>query len=602
MNETIVTRLEALRAKMRAEGVDAVYIPTSDYHNSEYVGDYFQLRAYFSGFTGSAGTLVVLKDEAGLWTDGRYFLQAEEQLAGTGVDLYKSGEKGVPAPEAFLAGKLAEGNVLALDGRTVGEAEYAKIEGALEGVLIRTDFDPAENVWADRPAPAASPVSAFPVEYSGRSAAEKLDDLRKEMERKGATAHVITSLDDIAWLFNLRGSDVEYNPVFLSFAVVERTAAVLFTDGTRLEADAAGSLAEAGVTVAPYDEFYRYLEKFTLEDSVLVSETQASHRVFAVLEGKTNVIRCHFTPVTVAKQLRNDTERVNVCVAHRRDGAAVVKLLYRLDKEYKSGSVREGDRRLRTELDVSRALAGYRAEQPNAKGPSFETIAGYGPHGAIIHYEPTPETDAPLDANGFLLLDSGGQYLEGTTDITRTIALGPLTDEQKTDFTLVLKGTIDLAMAKFPEGTCGYTLDILARKALWDAGLDYNHGTGHGVGHFLCVHEGPAGIRRVPGDRVDQIPLKPGMVISDEPGIYRAGSHGVRIENLVMVVRAEEEGFLQFETLTCVPIDRSAIRKELLSPAEIDWLDGYHAWVRRVLTPLLDMPEAVWLEQATQPL
>jgi len=602
MNETIIGRLDALRAKMRAEDVAAVYIPTSDYHGSEYVGDYFQLRAYFSGFTGSAGTLVVLADEAALWTDGRYFLQAEDQLAGTGTLLMKMGEPGVPTVEAFLKEKLGEGDVLALDGRTVGEAEYARIENALEGVLIRTDFDPAADVWTDRPAPAANPVYALPVGVSGRAASEKLADLRKEMSAKGATAHVITTLDDIAWLFNLRGSDIEYNPVFLGYAVIERNAAVLFTDETRLGEDAKEALREANVTVAPYGEVYRYLEKFTMEDSVLVSETQSSHRVFAILTGRTNVVRCRYNPTTLTKQIRNDVERVNVAVAHRRDGVAVVKLLYRLDKEYRSGSVRPEDRRLRTELDVSCTLAGYRAEQEGAKGPSFETIAGYGPHGAIIHYEPTPETDAPLEAKGFLLLDSGGQYLEGTTDITRTVALGPLTEEEKTDFTLVLKGTIGLAMAKFPAGTCGYTLDILARKALWDAGLDYNHGTGHGVGHMLCVHEGPAGIRRVPGDRADQIPLAPGMVISDEPGIYRAGKHGVRIENLVTVVRAEEEGFLKFETLTCVPIDRNAIRKELLSPAETAWLDGYHAWVRKVLTPLLDAPEASWLAEATKPL
>ncbi|MBR5741272.1 MAG: aminopeptidase P family protein, partial [Firmicutes bacterium] len=366
--------------------------------------------------------------------------------------------------------------------------------------------------------------------------------------------------------------------------------------------DAENALADAGVTVAPYDALYKYLEKFTMDDTVLVSETQASHRVFAVLEGRTNVLRCRFNPTTLAKQIRNDVERVNAAIAHRRDGAALVKLLYRLDKEYKSGSVRESDRRLRTELDVSRTLSGYRAEQEGAKGDSFETIAGYGPHGAIIHYEPTGETDVPLEAKGFLLIDSGGQYLEGTTDVTRTVALGPLTDEEKTDFTLVLKGTIDLAMAMFPAGTCGYTLDILARKALWNAGLDYNHGTGHGVGHFLCVHEGPAGLRRIAGDRADQIPLAPGMVISDEPGIYRAGKHGVRIENLVTVVKAEEEGFLKFETLTCVPIDRASIRKELLSPAELAWLDGYHAWVKKVLTPLLDAPEAAWLAEATKPL
>lgn len=601
MNELIHARLEALRAKMREEGVSAVYIPTSDFHGSEYVGDYFQSRRYFSGFTGSAGTLVVLADEAGLWTDGRYFLQAEDQLEGTGVDLYKEGEPGVPTIASFLKTKLREGDVFALDGRTAGEAEYAALEDALEGVLFRGDFDPAENVWTDRPLPAAEPVYALGLEYSGKSAGDKLANLRKAMKEKGATAHVITTLDDIAWLFNLRGSDIEYNPVFLSYAVVEEECAVLFTEETRLSEGAKTVLAEAGACVRPYGDVYEYVTKYNLDNTVLLSDSQTSHRFFAILEGRTNVIRCHFNPTTLEKQRRNETERVNVCLAHRKDGVAMVKLLYRLDKEYK-GNIRENDRLLKTELDVSHTLNGFRAEEPLSKGPSFETIAGYGPHGAIIHYEPTPETDAGLDTKSFLLLDSGGQYLEGTTDITRTISLGRLTDEERTDYTRVLKGTIDLAMAKFPEGTCGYMLDILARKALWDAGENYNHGTGHGVGHMLCVHEGPAGIRKYAGNKEDQIPLAPGMVISDEPGIYRAGKHGVRIENLVMVVKAKEEGFLKFETLTCCPIDRAPVKKELLTEEEIAWLDGYHAWVYRSLSPLLPEPEANWLKEATKPL
>lgn len=628
MNDQVKARLDALRARMKQEGIDACYIPTADFHGSEYIADYFQTRRYFGGFDGSAGTLVVEADCAYLWTDGRYFLQAEEQLKGTGIGLMRMYDPGVPDIPEYLAGVLKEGDVLALDGRMVGEGEYRQLENALDGVLLRTAFDPAEGIWNDRPLLPKEPVWLLKPEFAGKSAAEKLKEIRAEMAKKCATAHILTTLDDLAWLFNLRGSDIAFNPVFLAYAAIERKTekggadrAHLFIDETRVTEEALQSLAaitdEDGapqVELHPYASVYDFLKKYTLEDSVLLSENQASHLFFDLLGGRTNLLTCRTNPATLLKQKRNDVERVNVCVAHHRDGVAVTKLLYLLKKQYPfSGqAVSDEQRTLRTEMDVVRKLHSLRMEQENCKGDSFETIAGYGYHGAIIHYEPTDETSIALEPKSFLLIDSGGQYPEGTTDITRTVALGPLTEEEKTDFTLVLKGHVDLAMAKFPAGTYGYGLDILARQPLWNADMDYNHGTGHGVGSMLCVHEGPVGFHRYANSRTEEVILEPGMVISNEPGVYKPGKYGIRTESMVLVQPAKpqseaakvagEKQFYKLDTLTCVPIDRDAIRTELLTDAEKGWINGYHAWVLKQLTAHLTAEEAAWLKEACAPL
>ena len=593
MNETIKARLAALRKAMEQKGISACYIPTSDFHGSEYIGSYFQTRRFFSGFTGSAGTLVVTAVEAGLWTDGRYFLQAEQQLAGTGIDLYRMGEAGVPAAEDWLKEYLTSGEIVALDGRVTQQAEYARLAQKLEasGVLLKTDWDPAEGIWKDRPSLAASEVWPLALQYTGKSAAEKLAELRAELKTAGANVHVITTLDDIAWLFNLRGSDIPYNPVFLSYAAIEEECAWLFTDASRLTAEALEALKEAGVAVLPYEDVYTFVQKYSKEDRVLVSAGQMNHLLYSLLQQNAQLAEVSYNPCTLQKNKKNETEQKNFREAHRKDGLAVAQFLHQV----KQAAVT-------SELEAGALIDNLRLQQEGCIGPSFDTIAGYGPHGAIVHYGATEESNSPLEPKGFLLVDSGGQYPEGTTDITRTVALGPLTDEQKTDFTLVLRGMIDVAMAKFPKGTCGYHLDPLARMPLWSAGLDYNHGTGHGIGAMLCVHEGPIGIRKRAGSPAEQIPLEPGMILSDEPGVYKAGSHGIRIENLVLCKESEIDGFLELEALTLAPIDREAILPALLTAAERRWLNDYHKRVYETLAPGLTPEVAVWLKEACAPL
>ncbi len=594
---TIPERLAALRQTMAQQNIGAVLIPTSDFHASEYLGAYFQTRQYFSGFTGSAGTLVVLPEEAGLWTDGRYFIQADKELKGSGITLYRAGQPDVPELEDYLYSKMPDGAVLALDGRMADAGWCLELAEKLapKDVTLLSDFDPADGIWADRPALSLEPVFLLPPEYAGKSVAEKLADLRGELEKIHADAHVLTTLDDIAWLYNFRGGDVAYNPVALAYTVIERERAILFVEQKKLSAEVLESLASAHVEVKPYDGVYVYVEGFTKLQRVLVSKKKVNYALYTEIDAHATVVEGE-NPTTLAKAVKNETECENFRKAHVKDGVAVTRWMYWM-------KTRNWDRET-TEVDVANYVDALRLEQPGCLGLSFPTIGGYGPNAAMQHYHATEKNCAPVKPEGFFLLDSGGQYYEGTTDITRTVAVGPLTAEQKRHFTLVLKGTLRLSHAKFMYGLTGLQLDVLAREALWAEGLDYNHGTGHGIGYLLCVHEGPNGFRyrNVPG-RTPLCAFEPGMVTSVEPGMYVEGSHGIRLENLALCVEGEktEYGrFLAFETLTLVPFDLDAVETELFSAQEKDWLNSYHSRVYETIAPHLPEEEKAWLKQATR--
>ncbi len=594
---TIPERLLALRRTMAQNNIGAVLIPTSDFHASEYVGAHFQVRQYFSGFTGSAGTLVVLPEKAGLWTDGRYFIQADLELKGSGITLYRDGQPGVPELEEFLFDQLQKGAVLALDGRMADANWCLKLAERLapKDVTLLSDFDPADGIWADRPSLSLEPAFLLPMQYAGKSVAQKLADLRKELTACNADAHVLTTLDDIAWLFNIRGADVAFNPVVLAYAAIEPERAVLFVEKKKLSAQILESLAAADVEVKPYEDVYAYVSGYTKERRVLLSRKKVNYALYTEIEARATVVEGE-NPTTLAKAAKNEIERDNVRKAHVKDGVAVTRWMYWM-------KTRKWDHEI-NEVDVANYVDALRLEQPGCLGLSFPSIAAYGPNAAMQHYHATEAGCATVKPEGLFLLDSGGQYYEGTTDITRTIAVGPLTAEQKRHFTLVLKGTLRLSNVKFLAGLSGLQLDILAREALWAEGLDYNHGTGHGIGYVLCVHEGPNGFRyrNLPG-RTPLCAFEPGMVTSVEPGMYVEGSHGIRLENLALCVegmKTEYGRFLAFETLTLVPFDLDAIEAELFSAQEKEWLNSYHSRVYETIAPLIPEEERAWLKQATR--
>lgn len=596
MNEA-ATRLDALRRAMREDGFDAVLFPTSDYHASEYIGEFFEARRYFSGFTGSAGTLVVLPDSAGLWTDGRYFIQAALELAGSGVTLYKIGEPDVPLVEDFLLENLPQGGALALDGRTVDaywcEALCEKL-GA-KGIRLRVDTDPADGVWENRPALSDAPAWLLPPEYAGKPAEEKLAAVRTHMQMHNACAHVLTTLDDIAWLFNLRGGDVLYTPVLLSYAVIEQEAAYLFADAKKLSGELQQSLFHCGVTMLPYNDVYAFVGKYDKADRVLVSPRRLNYALYRLLRERACIVDAE-NPTALMKAVKNHVEAENLRRAHIKDGAAVTRLIHWL-KTYDWAQPL-------TEPDVARRMDGLRRELDGCLDLSFTTIAAYGANAAMAHYHAGEENCARLEPKGLFLLDSGGQYYEGTTDITRTVALGPITQEERRHFTLVLKSMLRLSYARFPYGCTGQALDAIAREPIWAACINYNHGTGHGVGYLLGVHEGPNSFRyrQLPG-REEPCVFEPGMFTSIEPGIYVEGSHGIRTENLALCREAcvtPFGRFLEFETLTLAPIDLDAVDEALLLPEEKGWLNAYHRRVYETLSPLLNADERAFLKQATR--
>ena len=586
---TIPSRLAALRQKMATRGVAATIIPSTDPHASEYVADYWKERQWISGFTGSAGTVVVTEKEAGLWTDSRYFLQADLQLQGTGIDLFKDGLPETPSITAWLGSVLPAGSKVGINPLlfSVSAVENLQSELTAVGLMLVTDVDFLKSLWKDRPALPETPVMVYPVEYSGKSAKGKIAGIREAMNKKGADAYLFTALDEIAWIFNIRCSDVDYNPVAIAFGAIDKQKATLFVNPQKISHNVAALLADEGVEIAPYNAVFEYVATLHVHSKVMIDKSKTNFALYQDIPSHSTVISVP-SPIFYAKAIKNSVELAGTRNAMMKDGAALTRFFMWLEANVASGTL--------TEVSIAEQLCKFRAEQPLFKGESFGTIAGYKDHGAIVHYSATEESNAALQPEGFLLLDSGGQYLDGTTDITRTVSLGALTEEEKLDFTLVLKGHIALGMAKFPQGTRGSQLDILARKALWDRGWNYGHGTGHGVGHFLCVHEGPQSIRM--DENATQ--LVPGMVISNEPGLYRSGKHGIRSENLVTVVEGEKNEFgqfYQFETLTLFPFDTKALDVSLLSEEETTWLNNYHQTVYERVSPLLNEDEKVWLKQ-----
>jgi len=601
---TISQRLEALREEMRREGLAAFIFPSTDPHQSEYVADHWKGREWMSGFNGSAGTAVVTMDAAALWTDSRYFLQAEEQLRGTEFQLMKLKMPGTPTISEWIFSSLLvpRSTEVAIDGRCVSANEVRQLVKELRehgGMTLRTNLDILSRIWTDRPPIPENKVEIQPLTYAGEAAHDKIARIRKAMREQHADGMLMAALDDIAWTLNLRGSDVHCTPVFVSYLLISTTTVTLFIDKVKLTPEVEAYLKAEGVGVAPYEDVGKGLKDY-FEYNILMDPDEVNYALYKVIEergtrkeeGGTCRVVEETSPVKAMKAMKNTDEIAGFKSAMLRDGIAMVRFLRWLSSLLVP--------RL-TELSVAEKLESLRAEQPLFRGLSFDTIAAYGEHGAIVHYEPTPETDIALKPEGLLLLDSGAQYQDGTTDITRTIALGPLTDEQRRAYTLVLKGHLQLQNLKFPDGACGTQLDAVARMALWREGLNYLHGTGHGVGAFLSVHEGPHQIRM----EYRGAPLHAGMTVTDEPGIYVAGRFGVRIENTLLVVpyKSTEFGeFLQFEPLTLCPIDTTPIVVEMLSDEELRWLNDYHQTVCERLSPLLDEDDRTWLQQATKPL
>jgi Xaa-Pro aminopeptidase len=591
-------KVAALRELMIKAGLEAYYVPSTDPHQSEYVPACWQRRAWLSGFSGSAGDLVVTRAAAGLWTDGRYFIQAAEELRGSGIKLFKQGMPGVASPSAWLARTLRPGQVLGVDPQLLSRGMEAELRVALDPVGARlklVEGNLVDRIWTDRPSPSKAPLELLPEELCGERASSKLRRLRRAMEERGVTAHVLAALDAIAWLFNVRSQDVEYNPVAIAYAIVTPDQALLFVDLDKVSGEVRRGLPR-GVQLHPYEAAGAALAQLARERRrVWVDGRSVNCWVLSKLGDCPLVTEA--SAIHIMKARKNAAEIDGMTAAHRRDGRAMVRFLAWLERAVPAGGV--------TELSSAERLAALRAEGEHYRGESFETIAAYGAHGAIIHYGPTVETSAPLAPEGIFLIDSGGQYLDGTTDITRTVLLGgQATAEQRDRFTRVLRGHIALARCCFPAGTSGRQIDALARLALWEAGLNYNHGTGHGVGSYLNVHEGPQAISPT---RCTGVPLEEGNIQSDEPGYYKEGEYGIRLENLVRVVRDDERSsvdspFLRFEVLTLCPIDQRLIEPALLSADERGWLDAYHACVREVLSEGLTVEEREWLEQATRPL
>ena len=591
MKQSIKERIHALRMTFRPNNIKAFIIPSTDPHLSEYVAPYWMSREWISGFTGSAGTAVILMDKAGLWTDSRYFLQAEKELEGSGITLYKEMLPETPSITKFLCQNLKPGESVSIDGKmfSVQQVEQMKEDLAPYQLQVNLFGDPLKNIWKDRPSMPDAPAFIYDVKYAGKSCGEKVAAIRTELKKKGIFALFLSSLDEIAWTLNLRGSDVHCNPVIVSYLLVTQDEVVYFISPEKITQEVNEYLLEQQVSLRKYDEAESFLNSFAGEN-ILIDPKKTNYAIYSAINPACKVVRGE-SPVTLLKAIRNEQEIAGIHHAMQRDGVALVKFLKWLEASVLSGK--------ETELSVDRKLHEFRAAQPLYMGESFDTIAGYKEHGAIVHYSATEESDVTLQSKGFLLLDSGAQYLDGTTDITRTIALGELTEEEKTDYTLILKGHIALAMAKFPAGTRGAQLDVLARMPIWSHGMNFLHGTGHGVGHFLSVHEGPQSIRM----NENPIVLQPGMVTSNEPGVYKAGSHGIRTENLTLVCKDKEGMFgeyFKFETITLCPICKKGIIKEMLTAEEVKWFNDYHQTVYKKLSPSLNEEEKKWLLEATK--
>ena len=591
----IITRIEELRTVMKSEGIDAFVFPSTDPHNGEYVPEHWKGREFISGFNGSAGTAVVTMDDAALWTDSRYFLQAEEQLAGTGFRLMKLKIEGTPTISQWLGRKLAAngGTAVGIDGmvNSIGTVEALADELRAEGgITLRTNFDPLKVIWKDRPAIPSDMAIVHPQKYAGESAQSKIARIRQALRERHVEGMLVSALDDIAWALNIRGTDVHCNPVVVSYLLITMDSVTLYINSDKLTPVVREHLAANGVMTDEYENVKKGLAGYD-GYNILMDPDETCYTLYKAYGDRPKVLAP--SPLPSMKIVKNETEIMGYRYAMLRDGIAMVKFLRWLVPAVEEGGV--------TEVSASDELEAFRAEQSLFKDISFDTIAGYGAHGAIVHYEPTPETDIELKPEGLLLLDSGAQYLDGTTDITRTIALGPVTDEQKHIYTLVLKGHIRLAMAKFPANASGTQIDILAREAMWREGLNYMHGTGHGVGSYLSVHEGPHQIRM----EYKPEPLRAGMTVTNEPGLYLAGKFGVRIENTMLIteyMNTEYGRFLKLEPLTLCPIDKAPIDVDMLADEELDYLNDYHAAVFKSLSPYLDDEMTEWLANACAPL
>lgn len=593
MSNVIIERIVALRKEMKEAGVNAVILPRTDAHLSEYISNHWHIVRYLSGFTGSAGTMVVTETAALLWVDSRYFLQGAQQIEGTGIILMKDGLPDTPSIVEYLCENLHKGATVGINGMLMSIDETASLRERLHksGIRLDVNFDPIDRIWPDRPSLPADKVFVHDVKYAGETAADKIAKVLADVKQKGAEALFTSALDEIAWVLNIRSNDVPCNPVATSFLYLAPQGSTLFIDSAKMTPEAEAHLKEAGVAVAPYDSVLDFLATVPADVNVLLSGSRASGAIAHILEG-------HYvkgdSPIAMPKAVKNDVQIAGIRAAHIRDGVAMVRSLIEIER-----TVAEGKHL--TEIGVADILLRHRSAQPLYFDLSFESICGFGANGAIVHYSATPESDTTITKGNLLLIDSGANYLDGTTDITRTIAIGTPSEDMRHDFTLVMKGHIAIATSIYPEGTRGAQLDALARMPLWKEGKSYLHGTGHGVGHFLNVHEGPQSIRL--NDTL--APLTPGMLTSNEPGVYLTDRYGIRCENIVLTIPYEETEFgkfYAFETITLCPFDRSLFQTEIMSEAEIEWLNNYHRTVFERLSPELTDDERQWLAAATAPL
>lgn len=593
----IPERLTALREEMKRRNIDIYVVPTADFHESEYVGEHFKARKFITGFTGSAGTAVITLKEAGLWTDGRYFVQAEKQLEGSTVTLYRMAEEGVPAVEEFVKDKLPQGGCIGFDGRTVNGAWGEKFAAIAEekGGSLSVGEDLINLIWTDRPELSRAPLFILEEKYSGKSTAEKIKDVRAKMAEEGADVHILTSLCDIAWLLNIRGGDIQSVPVVLSYLVLTKDQCIWFLQEEVVDDAIRAYLKENHIETRPYDAIYTYVPTIPESAVVLMNKSGVNYRICNELNKNIQVINKP-NPTELMKAVKNPVEVDNTRLAHVKDGVAVTKFMYWLKTNI--GKIPM------TEISASDYLEARRREQENFIDLSFTTISAYGANAAMMHYSATPESNTVLKPEGFLLVDSGGHYYEGTTDITRTFVLGPISDEMKQHFTAVCRSNMKLANAKFLYGACGLNLDILARGPLWDMGIDYKCGTGHGVGYILNVHEGPNGFRwKIVPERHDSGVLEEGMITTDEPGVYLEGKYGIRTENELVCRKAEKNEygqFMEFENITYAPIDLDGIDPEQMSPREKQMLNDYHKKVYEVLSPYMTEEENEWLKKYTR--
>lgn len=593
----IKQRIENIRDLMKEKNIYAYIVPSSDYHQSEYVGDYFKSREFMSGFTGSAGTLIISMDEAGLWTDGRYFIQAEQELKDSGIKLFKMGEEGVPTIEEYLLEKLPKNSTLGFDGRVMSVKEGQSLANklAFKGINIEYKYDLVNDIWEDRCSLPTEKAFLLGVEYSGEGFSDKLSRIRAVMKEKKATTHILASLDDIAWLFNIRGRDVKSNPVVLSYAVITIDSVYLFIDKNKIGKDIRAELSKENVQIKGYEEVYEFIKNIDENEVVLIDTSKVNYAIYNNIPSNVQKIE-ERNPSILFKSIKNEIELKNIRNSHIKDGVAFTKFMYWLKNNIGKIEI--------TEISATQKLEAFRREQDKFIEPSFSTIAAYKDHAAMMHYSATEESNYKLEPRDLFLVDSGGQYFDGTTDITRTIALGPIPENVRKDFTNVVRGMIRLSKAKFLYGCRGYNLDILARGPLWEEGIDYKCGTGHGIGFVLNVHEGPNGFRwKVREDIDDSCILEEGMVTTNEPGVYVENSHGIRIENEIVVRKAEKNEygqFMDFEVITFAPIDLDAIDESLILKDEKVYLNNYHKQVYDKISPYLNEEEKQWLKTYTR--